>query len=94
MGFAEKKNSKNSRRDGQNIGHLVQPVKLFLDQGLLIKGQLFSPNPRSGVGLCREKNSKNSGRGGKNSGHLVQPVQLFESTKFRDYTPTLTCYIF
>ena len=45
-------------------------------------------------GFCREKNSKNSGRGGKNSGHLVQPVQLFESTKFRDYTPTLTCYIF
>ena len=92
-GFCREKNSKNSGRDGQNIGHLVQPVKLFLDQSLLIKGQLFSPNPRSGVGFCREKNSKNSGRDGQICGHLVQPVQLFESTKFRDYTPTLTCYI-
>ena len=92
--FCREKNSKNSGRHGQNIGHLVQPVKLFLDHSLLIKGQLFSPNPRSGVGFCSEKNSKNSGRDGQICGHLVQPVQLFESTKFRDYWPTLTRYIF
>ncbi len=55
-------------------------------------GQLFLPNPRSGVGFCREKNSNNSGRDGKSCGHLVQPVQLFESTKFCDGS-TLTCLI-
>jgi hypothetical protein len=76
---------KNSGRDGKSYGLLVQPVQLFLDQGFLIKGQLFSPNPRSGVGFCREKNSKNSGMDGQNCGRLVQPVQLFESSKFCDY---------
>ncbi len=38
---------------------------------------------------CQIKHNKT-----KNCGDLVQPVQLFESTKFRDYWPTLTCYIF
>jgi hypothetical protein len=69
--FCREKNSKNSGRDGLIFGHLVQPEQLFLDQGLLIKGQLFSPNPRSGVGFCREKNSKNSGLNAKNFGYLV-----------------------
>ncbi len=77
----------------ENLCHLVQPVQLFLDQGFLIKGQLFSPKPRSGVGFCREKNSKNYDRNGKNCSHLIQPVLLFESTKFRDYWSTLTSYI-
>jgi hypothetical protein len=90
--FCREKNSKNSSRDGQHLGHLVT-VQLFLDQGFLIKGQLFSPNPPSGWGFFREKNSKNSGGDGKNCGHLVQPVQLFESTKFCDYGSTLTCFI-
>jgi hypothetical protein len=54
-GFCREKDSKNSGQGGQHLDHLVQPVQLFLDQGLLIKGQLFSPNPRFGVGFCREK---------------------------------------
>ncbi len=44
-------------------------------------------------GFCREKNSKTSGWDGKSFGHLVQPVQRFESSKFRHYWSTLTCYI-
>jgi hypothetical protein len=66
-GFCREKNCKNSGRDGQHLGHLVQPrqlfeSKLFFDQGLMIKGKLFSPNPLRGFGICRDKNSKNSGR--------------------------------
>ncbi len=92
-GLCRGKNSKNSGRDGQHLGHFVQPVQLFSDQGLLIKGQFFSTNPRSGVEFCREKSSKTSSRDDQNCSQLVQPVQLFESKKFRDYWSTLTCYI-
>jgi hypothetical protein len=31
-----------------------EKVQLFLDQGLLIKGKLSTPNPRSGVEFCKE----------------------------------------
>jgi hypothetical protein len=54
MWFCGEKNS-NSVRDGQNVGCLFQPVQLFLDQGLLMKGPFFSPNPRSEIGFCRKK---------------------------------------
>jgi hypothetical protein len=73
-GYCREKILRILGRDGQTFGHLVQSVKLFLDKGLLIKGQIFSPNPRSGVGFCRKKNSKNSGRDGQHFGDLVQPV--------------------
>ena len=77
-GFYRDKNSKNSDRDGQNYGHLVQQVKLFLDQGLLIKGQPLSPTqnptPLRGFGICGEKKSKYYGRNSQDFGHLVQLV--------------------
>jgi hypothetical protein len=62
-GFCREKN-KNLRIPG--FGHLVQEVQLFLDKGLLIKGQSFSPNRRSGL----EENILRL----QNFCHLVQPV--------------------
>jgi hypothetical protein len=48
VGFVKKK---IPGHDSKHLGHLVRPVQLFLDQGFLIKGQLFSANPRSGAGF-------------------------------------------
>ncbi len=58
---------------GQKIIKREQILVLFWGGG---EGQLFSPNPRSGVGFCREKFLKC---------HSVQPIQRFKSTKFRDF---------
>jgi hypothetical protein len=77
-GFCREKNSKNSGLDGQIFGHLVQPVQLFLDQGLLKKVNFSHQIHALGLGFVVKKIPRigiktNPGRDGQDFSHLVRP---------------------
>jgi hypothetical protein len=85
LSFVEKKNPNNSGQDAKIFGLLALQVQQFLDQGLLIKDQLFSLNQRSGVGFCREKNSMVTWFGQYQRSERSQVLKCFTSVKHQLY---------